>query len=250
MKRIQNRLTSVSVTLPTLLLALLLIAPVSWAQPVHLFTATYQARFYGLSGGKLLFTFRKGDQPNEFVYESRAQPSFLGSFMISSSARESCTMTFDDNDVRPLKFLSDDGKRGEDNDSNLTYDWVHHRLTGRSERVDFDQALPKNVQDHLSIQIAVMQALQNGSELDEYSLVDSGEIKRYRYTKEGAGSIKYKNQTLDATIIRSERSDSPGGRITRYWHAPALHFLPVHAERSRNGKIDLTLDLMSDEFAE
>ena len=96
----------------------------------------------------------------------------------------------------------------------------------------------------------MIQALQAGSDPGEYSMVDTGEIKKYRYTHESTGTVKFKGQTLDATIIRSERSDSAGGRITRYWHAPTLGNLPVHAERSRDGKVDLTMDLLNVEFPE
>ncbi|HYM35555.1 MAG TPA: DUF3108 domain-containing protein [Steroidobacteraceae bacterium] len=231
-------------------IALALSVNCAWSQDIRTFTARYQLRFYGLSGGILQLTLRKGDAPNEFIYESRAEPSFLGSFMVSDQARESCTMTIDENGVRPLKFFSDDGKKGDEKDSNIQFDWERKRLTGRSERVDFNQELPEHIQDHLSIQIAVIRALLQNSEPGEYSLMDTGEIKKFTYSKDGTGTVKYKGRTLDATIIRSARSDNPGGRIIRYWHAPELGYVPVRAERSRNGKIDLTMDLLDVKFPE
>jgi len=218
------------------------------SEELRLFTARYQVRFYGLSGGVLELTLRRGTEPDQYVYESKADPSFLGSFMISDSASESSTMLIDDNGVRPLKFLSDDGKKGDEKDSNILFDWKKKRLTGRSERNDFDQDLPEHIQDHLSIQIAVVKALLAGREPGDFSLLDAGEVKKYRYTKDGNGTVKFKGRSFDAAIIKSERSDSPGSRVTRYWHVAEQGSLPVRAERSRNGKIDLTMELVDLKF--
>jgi len=220
------------------------------AQDLRPFTARYQARFHGLSGGILEFTLRKGAQPNEYIYESRAEPSLLGSLLISDSARESSTLIADANGVRPMIFFSDDGKKGDDKDSSLKFDWEQKRLSGRSETVDMNRELPDGLQDHLSVQVAVIWALQHGTPLGEFPLVDGGEIKRYRYTKEGPATITYKGRQLDTVVISSERADSPGGRINRYWHAAEFGNIPVKAQRSRNGKVDLTMELVDVKFAE
>jgi hypothetical protein len=249
MNRVSSRIWNVLRNVVLSLVALLVVGS-AWSQDIRPFTARYQVRFYGLSGGVLQLTLRRGGESNQYVYESTADPSFLASFMVSDAARESSTMMIDENGVRPLQFLSDDGKKGDEKDSKIQFDWEQKVLTGRSERVDFHQELPDRIQDHLSIQIAVIWALQRDRELGEYSLIDTGEIKKYTYTKEGAGTVKFKGRTLDATIIRSERTNSPGGRINRYWHAAELGHLPVRAERSRDGKIDLVMELIEVKFAE
>jgi Protein of unknown function (DUF3108) len=230
--------------------ALCVFAQLAEADELKPFVARYQVRFYGVSGGILQLTLRKGGGPNEYVYESRAEPSFLGSFMISDAARESSTMIVDDGGVRPLTFFSDDGKKGDEKDSSVRFDWERKKLTGRSERVDFDQELPERIQDHLSIQIAVIQGLLHDSPLGNFTLLDAGEVKSYVYSKEGGGTVKYKGRNLDAIIVRSERANSPGGRINRYWHVPSEGDLPMRAERSRDGKVDLTMELVDLKFTE
>ena len=228
----------------TLAATLLSIAPAAWSQELQEFTARYQVRFYGISGGQLQLKLTRGSAANEYVYESSADPSLLGGLVISSGARERCLFQVDGTTIKPLKFDSDDGKKGDEKDSHIEYDWAQNRLIGRSEQVDFNQELPPRIQDHMSIQIAVILALRKGEELGTYSLLDGGEVKRFAYTKEGEGTVKLKNRTLNAVIVRSARADDQGGRVTRYWHAPELDFLPVRAERSRNGKIDLTMELV------
>jgi len=224
------------------LLVVVLCAQSTHAQELQEFTARYQVRYHGLNGGKLNLTLRKSG--DDYLYESSADPSFLGSFMISDSAREVSTLLIDGDEVRPLRFVSDDGKKGDAKDSRLEFNWQDKRLTGRSERVNFDQELPARVQDHLSIQIAVIVALMRNAELGDFNLIDAGKIKAYTYSKEGNGEIKFRGQTFDAIVVRSERTGSPGSRTTRYWHVPQLGFLPVRAERTRDGNVDLTMDLV------
>jgi hypothetical protein len=45
-------------------------------------------------------------------------------------------------------------------------------------------------------------------------------------------------------VLRSEGIDDPSLRINRYWHAPGLAFLPIAVERSRKGKVDVSLRLL------
>ncbi len=246
----QLRLLSVrfSAALGGAILALL--AQATSAQDLKPFTARYQARFHGVSGGILELKLSKGAQPDQYIYESRAKPSFLGSFMISESALETSTIVVDANGVRPIKFFSDDGKKGDAKDSALQFDWQQKRLSGRAETVDMDRELPDRLQDHLSIQVAIIWALQHGVDVGELPLVDGGEIKRYRYINEGPATLKHKGRQLATTLLRSERTDSTGGRTNRYWHAAELGNIPVKAERSRNGKIDLTMELIDVKFTD
>jgi hypothetical protein len=229
---------------------LVLLSQAAWSQDLRPFTARYEARYYGISGGTIELTLRKGAQPNEYVYESRAKPGLIAAFMISDAARESSTMSVDAGGVRPIKFVADDGKKSTAQDSLYQFDWAQKKLVGHTGNLELNQELPEHMQDHLSVQVAVIWALQHAAELGEFTLVDGGKIKHYLYTKEGAATAAFKDRKLDATIVRSARSDRTGGRINRYWHAAELGNIPVRAERSNDGKVDLTLALIDLQFTE
>jgi hypothetical protein len=225
-------------------------AQVANAPALRPFTARYEARYYGVSGGTIELTLHKGAQPNEYVYESRAKPGFIASFLISEAARESSTMTADANGVRPIKFVADDGKKSTTQDSLYQFDWSEKKLVGHTGAIELNQELPEHMHDHLSVQIAVIWALQQNLELGEFTLVDGGKIKRYQYTKDGTAALAYKGRQLETTIVRSARADSTGGRINRYWHAAEFGNIPIRAERSRDGKVDLVLELIELRFNE
>jgi hypothetical protein len=229
---------------------LMLLSEGAWGQEIRPFTARYEARYYGINGGTLELTLRKGSQPNEYVYESRAKPGLIAAFLISEAAREISTMVVDANGVRPIKFVADDGKKSTAQDSTYQFDWAQKKLVGHTGDIQLNQDLPDRMQDHLSVQVAVILALQRNTDLGEFTLVDGGKIKRYLYTKEGPGTMTFKGRALDATILRSARSDRTGGRINRYWHAAELGNIPLRAERSNNGKVDLTITLIDVNFTE
>jgi hypothetical protein len=230
--------------------ALILSSQVAWSQELRPFTARYEARYYGVNGGTIELTLRKGAAPNEYVYESRAKPTLLAAFMISEAAREVSNMVADANGVRPIKFVADDGKKSVAQDSIYQFDWTQRKVTGHTGNIALDQALPDRMQDHLSVQIAVMWALQHNADLGEYTLVDGGKIKQYLYSKEGAATMPFKDRTLNTVIVRSARADRTGGRINRYWHAAELGYIPLRAERSNKDKVDLTIALIDLQFTD
>ena len=73
-------LTSVFLGLAIQTLGMQAKAEVSATTPLRPFTARYEARYYGVSGGTIELTLRKGAQPNEYVYESHAKPGLIASF--------------------------------------------------------------------------------------------------------------------------------------------------------------------------
>ena len=244
-----TRKTALARWLLTMITYLLLSPQLSAEPQLRLFTARYRVTFHGLSGGTLELTLKKGDQPGQYVYTSSAKPSLLASFMVSSDARETSLMELTATGIRPLKFISEDGKKGDSKDSALDFDWTRQRLTGRAEAKDIDIELPARTQDHLSIQIAVIWDLLQGREPGVYSLIDGDEIKEYEYRNDGTATIKYGGRDLESVRIRSARTGG-SDRITHYWHAPEFGYVPVRAERATKGQVDLVMQLVDLKFAD
>jgi hypothetical protein len=217
--------------------------------PLRTYVAHYQVKFRGMNGGVLQFTLRKGDKPDQYIYETSAKPSFLGGFFVSDKAHESSVMEIAGDEIRPLSFNSDDGKKSDAKDVQVRFSWSKHHITGRSEAKPVDLEVPARAQDHLSIQVAVVWDLSNGRELGTYPMFDGGEMKSYDYRKDGEEQISYEGRDLDTVIVRSEHTGG-GSRVSRYWHAPELGYLPIRAERTRKGELELVLQLIDVKFTE
>jgi hypothetical protein len=205
------------------------------------FTATYSVSFRGMHAGQLHSTLRV-QGPGEFVYETRAKPMGVARLLISSKAVERSLMRIDAGGVRPLSWSSDDGRSGSDRDSALEFFWDQKRVSGRVEGKRVDCPTEPALQDRLSVQMAVITALLRAEEFGKVAIIDD-EIKQYSYTRAGSQRIKTKAGEFETIIYESTRPGST--RISRFWHAPSLGFVPVRAEQVRKGKTETVMELVS-----
>ena len=93
----------------------------------------------------------------------------------------------------------------------------------------------------MSVQIALMSALQVGGSPQRFFLIDKDEIKEYLYESLGSARLRTAAGELDTVIWSSRRPGSD--RVTRVWYAPALGHVPVQAERRRGYRTEWTMRL-------
>jgi hypothetical protein len=204
------------------------------------FSATYSVSFRGIHAGQLFSTLRN-QAPGEFVYETRAKPSGLAKLFISSKAVERSVMRIDSRGVRPISWFSDDGKSGNGRDSTLEFAWEEKRVSGVVEGKDVELPTEPTLQDRLSVQVAVITALLRAEEFGNVAIVDD-EIKQYSYTRAGTEKIRTEAGEFETIIYESTRPGS--SRVSRFWHAPALGYVPVRAEQVRKGKVETVMELL------
>jgi len=112
-----------------------------------------------------------------------------------------------------------------------------------SETKPVDIRLPEGAQDVMSIQVEVMFDLKNGNLPKTFQIIDKDQLKEFDYAQEGTAKIRTAIGELETVIVTSQR---PGNnRILRMWFAPALGFVPVQAERSRDGKVEISMRIKS-----
>jgi hypothetical protein len=214
------------------------------------FDALYEARYKGFPGGTMLFSLRAGAAANEYIYTVEANPNFFGRIAVSEDARQSSVMHIAGGQVLPQRYLAEDGKKSTGKDSDLRFDWGTRRLTGTAQSTAVDEALDVGWHDYLSAQVAILLALSRGEEPGTLHVLDGKQIRAFRYIREGTERRKFNEKEVDALLLRSEGVDDSSLRINRYWHAPELGFLPVLVERSRKGKVDVSLRLVELKFLE
>lgn len=208
---------------------------------ISAFRATYAAQFRGMDGGNLIFTFKPATEPGQYIYETTADPSFLASLVVSRSANERSRLAIDAQGVRPLEWVFDDGKSSDKADGSLEFDWTAQRVTGRIEREDINFSTEPNLQDRLSIQIAVMTALLRGEEPSTFPMIDDNRIKRYTYRKIGDTTLDTPLGKITTVIYESTREGS--SRVARFWMAPSYDYLALRAEQERKGKVETVMTI-------
>jgi hypothetical protein len=206
------------------------------------FTATYAVSYRGLSAGNLMFKFTR-DQSGRYIYETHADPSALASLFVSRAAVERSVMEIGPDGVRPLEWSMDDGKSGTKGDSSLHFDWDRNLVTGTVEGVAVSVPTEPGLQDRSSLQIAVTTQLMRGIEPGTVAFIDNKEVKRYTYTRKGEEKLDSPLGKLDTVIYESTREGS--SRLSRFWIAPSLEYLPARAEQVRKGKVETVMVLTS-----
>lgn len=207
----------------------------------HDFVARYAVSYRGMGAGTLIFTFKHDPATGHYIYETRAEPSFLASFLVSTAARERSEMEITSDGVRPLHWSLDDGKSGTKNDGEMTFDWNRRIATGRTKDTNFEVPLSPGVQDRLSIQIAVVTSLLRKQEPGTIAIIDDGKVKTYSYNRTGTGNADSDQGHLDSVLYESTRENS--SRMSKFWLLPKYEFAAVRAEQIRKGKVETVMEL-------
>ena len=205
------------------------------------YKARYQVSYRGLSGGHIESSLRRGATPEQWVYETRAQPNFFGRIAVSEQARERGTMQISGSGVRPLTFVFDDGTPASEKDVRLAFDWSANLLKGEAKHGPFEMAVTPGTQDTASVQAAMIVELLAGREPQGFRIVTGDRMRDYRYWPEGHATIETPFGKFDTVVWANQRDGSD--RVTKVWHAPALGYVPVQAVQFRKGKQETLMRL-------
>ena len=227
--------------------AIALLAPLLAAgAELREFTARYALTWRGMSAGRSEMQLSKLDG-DRWSYVSRSNAQGVFRLALSSELAQTSTFRIVDGRVQPLHFSSDDGTNGRSRDQDLKFDRESHRITGTAETKPVDLPLQPGVLDAMSLQIAVMRMLMDGSQPEHFQMVDKTKIKDYVYSREGEETVKTPQGPQETVIFRSSRPGNQRG--TWFWCAPELGYLPVKIERRNGSKVEWSMTLQSVQLA-
>lgn len=234
--------------LPRLLLAvasccctLALSATASAAEELKPFEASYNWIWHGMTVATSTLHLEH-QEGNKWVYRSKSEPRGIGRLFSERPIQES-VLDVTDAGVRPLTYKADDGTSATKRDADVHYDWEHNRVTGVNENAKVDMSMPPGIQDDLSVQIALMVELLRGHTPDKFSLLSGNTVREYRYSRDGEETLTTPVGTVATVIYRSEKQYSP--RVTRFWCAPSLGYIPLRVEQKRKDDVEWTMQVQS-----
>jgi hypothetical protein len=205
------------------------------------FVAQYSVSWKGISAGTSeLKLERQAD--GRYLYTSRSNARGMYKMFFSDEILQSTMAEVSSTGIRPLRYRGDDGSDKTDRDVSLDFNWSARQITGVAEDEKVQLELPAGVQDPMSIQLALMHDLHRKQAVTGYQMADKNRIKAYTYTFEGTQRINTALGPLDTVVYSSHRQDS-NKRITRMWHAPSLGYIPVKAERLKEGKREVLMEI-------
>jgi len=144
--------------------------------------------------------------------------------------------------VQPLAFEGEDSISKRKKKASLSFDYEALRVTGLAsekksgKRVEtqIDAPVEADMHDAVSLQYALMHDLQKGELKNQYVLVDGGKRKLINITQHEP--IKLRVPYGDFEVVPVEHQVESSSRVTTFWLAKALGYLPVKIEQRRKGK--------------
>ncbi|HME39003.1 MAG TPA: DUF3108 domain-containing protein [Steroidobacteraceae bacterium] len=223
-----------------LLLAATAAAPAATAAPdaddaIAPFSAHYVASWKSIDVGTSDLELKGDTEPGHYVYTWTITARGIFRLAYRDDLIQTSWFGISGGHARPIKYHAVDGPASV----NLDFDWDAGRARGTSETKPVDLTIKDGTQDVMSIQVEVMLDLRKGNLPKTFQIIDKDQLKEFVYTREGTASIRTALGILDTVIVSSQR---PGNnRILRMWFAPSLGFVPVQAERSRDGKLEFAM---------
>jgi hypothetical protein len=217
-------------------------APATPDEPIRPFLARYGIVWRGFNAGTTELELSRAAD-GQFVYASRANARGLFRAFFSEEITQTSWFTLVNGGVRPVRYRADDGTDATGRDIAIEFDWAGGRASGTAEEKAVDVALEAGTQDAMSIQMALMRDLLNGTKPTSYRMLDKDRIKEYSYAYEGEARLQTVLGELDTVIYRAQRVGSK--RVTRTWYAPSLGYVAVRGEQLREGKLEWRMEIRS-----
>lgn len=211
------------------LAALLLGARCATAEELQSFEATYAASGHGLGGTSVVRLTQTG--PQEWLYSSTEEPHGILRLLLPSKIVSESRLRIDANGVVPLSYRADDAAGRSSRGVDIQFDWDKNRITGTDQGQAIDMPLQPGVQNDLSVQVALVYQLLHGVTPTGFLLYDKSGIRNYAYSRDGAEVLDTPMGKIATIVYRSQKDGSP--RVTHFWCAPSLGFVPLRAEQRK-----------------
>jgi hypothetical protein len=202
------------------------------------FEATYNWIWHGMTVAES--TLRLEHQDDTWRYTSKSEPRGIGRVFSERPTQESL-LRITDEGVEPLSYKADDGTSATKRDANITFDWEHKRVTGVYEDAKVDMPTSPGIQDDLSVQIALMVELLRGHTPATFSLISGNSVRQYHYARDGEETLNTPLGTVPTIIYSAQKENSP--RVTRFWCAPSLGYIPLRVQQKRKDDVEWTMQV-------
>jgi hypothetical protein len=203
------------------------------------FAAHYDAYWKSITVGSSDLQLLRGAEAGSYVYTWIISAHGIFRIVYSNPVTQKSWLKLQGEHIRPVRYHGDDGSSAVD----LDFDWDAGHARGKSEGKPVDLALSEGTQDVMSIQLEIMLDLKRGSLPAHFQIIDNDEVKDFNYRNEGTARIHTAIGDLDTIVVASQRTGN--SRILRMWFAPSLGFVPVKAERWRDGKLEFAMRIKS-----
>ncbi|MCP5090849.1 MAG: DUF3108 domain-containing protein [Gammaproteobacteria bacterium] len=205
---------------------------------VPAFSASYSVR-YGVLRGEMSLVLRHRD--TGYTYETSLRPRGLASWLRRGEIREVSSLVLEGVGVRPLDYVATDTIARPNRSTEYYFDRSAGRVTGQYKSQTVNVPIQANGHNRVSVHVAIMRALQSGTELSRVSVFDRGRWKDYEFEIVPDQSVETPSGRFDTVVVRYA---SPDKKKSWSLHcAGSLNYLPVVIVFREKGKVKSRAEL-------
>ena len=195
------------------------------------FSATYSVR-YGILRGEMTLELERLDA--SYSYVTALRPRGFVSWLRRGEIRETTSLVTVDDRVQPLNYSSVDTIARPTRVANYVFDQPPGRVTGEYKSQAVDMPMRIEGQNRISVQVAIMRALQMDIEPTRFSVFDRGRWRDFEIEIFRNQVAKTPSGDFETVEVRYAYKDKP-----KSWSmhcATELSYLPVMIVYHEDGK--------------
>ena len=207
---------------------------------IPLYHATYSVGRNDLRIGNAQFSLTKS-QNGIYTYESVTQAAGLAALFLSDVITEISHFTVADGRLQPLLYSYEHTGSDHDRSQSIRFEWnrdIAYIVDGNKHHT---VPIEKGTYDRALAQLALSIDMAAGHLRETYNVLDHGTLHRYSMQRARKAQLHTPAGTYDTVEIA--RDDAKKGRVTTFWLAPKLDYLPVKMQQTESGKATITLVL-------
>ncbi len=222
------------------LLSILMLTGSAYAQPVPLFSATYNVR-YGILHGEMTLELRR-ENDADYIYETSLTPRGIVTWFKRGSIVEITSLEIEDNVLKPVDYRSTDTIAKPTRYTEYLFDTPPGRVTGVYKERAIDEPLRPNGHNRISAHVAVMLAMNTGTKMNAISVFDRARWRDFEFETFPGQTVKTPLGEFETVEIRYS-SDNKNKSWSLHC-AEALDYAPVMIVYREDDDIKSTAQLI------
>jgi len=214
-----------------LVLPALLTAPCTYAAFPDEFKAAYILKKFGLDAARTDISLEK-QKDGSWLYLSQTKTQGIVSIFRSDKITEKSVLKKINGLIKPVAYQYSHKGGKKNRNRTIRFDWNTNTAESNTGGTQSRLTIPADTIENFSLQLRLMDDLQQGKRTLAYNIINKGKLKRYNFEMLGNEKIETPSGEFNALKFKRTRKDSK--RTTIMWAAPELHFLPVKIQHIEN----------------
>ena len=207
-------------------------AHASAAASVPSFSATYTVR-YGVLKGEM--KLRLSNLDSGYLYETSLRPLGVVSWIRNGEIREVTELAESAGAVRPVNYSATDTIARPTRKTRYEFDQPPGNVTGEYKLQEIEIPMRPGGHNRISVHVAVMLALQSGSEISGFSVFDRARWKDYQFEIIHDQPVETPFGDFDTVEIRY--ADTEKEKSWSLYCTSSLNYVPVMIVYREDGKV-------------